>query len=55
MEADALSALHEAIRAGESWAVTLWAHYRYGRPAESVELTGAEGERLTISINGVQK
>lgn len=55
MQADALQALHNAIRGGESWAVTLWCHYTYGKPIEAVELTGAGGEGLTISINGIRK
>lgn len=46
----AMAALESAIDNGESWGVTLWFHYFYGKPKERHELSGPDGQSLTIEI-----
>lgn len=46
----AIASLGKGVLAGEQWAVTLWFHYFYGKPKELHELSGPNGEALTIEI-----
>ena len=46
----AIASLRKAVLAGESWAVTLWFHYFYGKPVDQVQLTGKDGEALSVEI-----
>lgn len=50
LSASAISSLATGVQNGEQWAVTLWFHYYYGKPTERHELTGADGEKLSVSI-----
>ena len=50
LEKDAMVAWAEAIKAGESWAVTLWLHYWNGKPVDQVQLTGKDGEGVSVSV-----
>lgn len=43
---EVLSVLASKIRAGESWAVTLYLAYDWGKPRVNVEISGVEGEPL---------
>lgn len=52
---DALDGLRKGLEKGDSWAVTLWFHYFYGKPAEKLEHSGAEGEAISIIINRTVK
>lgn len=42
--------LAAAIKRRESWAVTLWCAYYYGKPRERVEVMGADGGPLLLTI-----
>lgn len=54
MKGDAKAALWEAIKKGEPWAVTLWYHYSHGKPVDQVQLTGKDGEALSVSVEIVR-
>lgn len=45
-----LQAFAKAVKHRESWAVTLWLAYLWGRPVERQEVTGAEGDAITVRI-----
>ena len=51
LEGEALKALDNAIKAGESWAVTLFFGYMYGKPVQRLDT--ADGiEEVVIKFSG---
>ena len=46
---DVVDKLAEAVKRRESWAVTLWFGYLWGKPIERQELTGAGGAAIVLS------
>ena len=45
---DVLARLKECVRSRQPWAITLWLAYRWGRPVERAELTGADGGNVKV-------
>lgn len=50
MKADAKAGLWAAVKAGDQWAITLWYHYYHGKPVDQVQLTGKDGEALSVNV-----
>ena len=48
---DVLKKLGEAIERRESWAISLYLAYDWGRPVERHEVSGAGGDPLAILID----
>lgn len=49
-EADVLQKLAEAIDGRESWAISLYLAYKWGKPIERAEFSGANGESLNVFV-----
>ena len=47
----AFDALTAAMQTGESWAVKLFFEYRFGKPVQRTEITGADGSNLIEGID----
>jgi hypothetical protein len=54
MEADALAAFWESIKLREAWAVTLFLHYRFGKPVDQVQLMDKNGEGVNVVVEIVR-
>ena len=54
MKPKALQALEKGLDEGDSWAVTLWCHYYWGKPVDQIQLTGAKGAPLFEDLTDEQ-
>jgi hypothetical protein len=44
---EAFKQLETGIKAGERWAIKMFFEYRYGKPTQRTEITGADGGAIT--------
>ena len=56
MQDDALKALHEGVKAGNSFYVKMFMEYFYGKPRETVKMTHSieEGQQFKIGDTVIQ-